>query len=395
MQLSNELKNSSETNQSGTPAILDNISEYDKQMIVKYQSEIEDFSLTISWNPDLKSLDFVKFLVIYKLELLSCKNIIPKLESQTIKRLELTYCDIQSVKDLQLDNLEVLKIYNTQNKLESNTLAQEIVRFKNLKELTLYNCITDCITDFSILSQMTGLTKLCVMQCNLCSTEALRPLTNLEELYPNYNKVGITTLQYFTNLTKLSLLECNLVNIDALRPLVNLDELYLNSNKDIDITTVQYLTNLCKLQLVSCNLVSLDVLRLLKKLEELDIFNNNIVYLLPLVELKEISQLDVKNNKIIDCQAIKLHSNFNNFGLDDQELPTQEELQTANILRDINSPITCLKQMRKISRHIKNENFVFKKKITQQLQVSYNSHEQLVTQAALLLQKMNMYDGCQ
>ncbi|CAL6057018.1 Hypothetical_protein [Hexamita inflata] len=94
--LNQEQKNSSDTNQSEAPETLYNLSEYDKQMIKKYQSKIQNGILTITCNPDLKSFDFMKFLVIYQLELTGCTNIIPKLESQTIKKLEIIDCNINN-----------------------------------------------------------------------------------------------------------------------------------------------------------------------------------------------------------------------------------------------------------------------------------------------------------
>ncbi|CAL6095072.1 Conserved_hypothetical protein [Hexamita inflata] len=348
--VSQEQKNiSATTNQSEAPDKLYNLSEYDKIMIQKYQNKIEDGTLTIYQNQDLKSLDFIRLLKLNKLVLEYCEQMIPKLESQTIKMLKIINCEIESVKDFQLENLEVLEIYNTQNKLESKTLVQEILQFQKLKGLTLYKYITD----FSPLSQI-------------------------------------------TRLSKLSLIECNLYSTEALRPLVNLVELNLNSNYDIDITTVQYLTNLTNLSLRCCNLVSLDALRPLKKLEELDIFNNKIVFLQPLIELKQLSKLNASFNQIIDTESIQQHPNFNYFNLDDQDPPTKEELQTAKILRDINSPITSIKQLQLLSNRVKEINTVFRQKISQQqLQQSNNTHERLLARAAYLFQTLSSFDDCQ
>ncbi|CAL6074852.1 Hypothetical_protein [Hexamita inflata] len=88
------------------------------------------------------------------------------------------------------------------------------------------------------------------------------------------------------------------------------------------------------------------------------------------MELKQLSQLNAEFNKNIDTESIQLHPNFNNFDLDDQKQPTKEELQTANILRDINSPISSLKQICKESSRIKIKTSLSDKK---QLN-SYNSH---------------------
>ncbi|CAL5971766.1 leucine-rich_repeat domain-containing protein [Hexamita inflata] len=255
------------------------------------------------------------------------------------------HCEIQSLKDFWLENLEVLQVYN-QTKLESKTIAQEILRFKKMKELTLHKFTTD----FSPLSKLIGL-------------------------------------------TKLSLWSCDLRNIEALRPLINLEELCLNCN-DIDITTVQYLTNLTILLLACCNLVNIDVLRPLKKLEQLSIYNNKIVYLQPLMELKQLSTLIADRNKIIDIDSTQLHPNFNHFDLGVQEQPTQKEHQVANIIKDINKQISSLKQICKESRRNKYQNIYFRQKITQQLLQSNNNHEEFVARVAILFQKINELD-CQ
>ncbi|CAL6025163.1 leucine-rich_repeat domain-containing protein [Hexamita inflata] len=332
--------------QKNTGDTLDNLSEYDKSKIEKYQSEIEDGILTIQQDPELKSLDFIRLLQLNELVLIQCRNIIPKLESSNIKKIKIGGCFIQGVKDFQLENLEVLWVNNNFEQLESQMLVQEILQFKKLKELELFNWIID----ISPLSQMIRLTKLSLIECELSSTEVLRPLVHLEELCLDGNKVEITTLQYLTKITYLQLVSCNLVNLDALRPL--------------------------------------------KKLEKLDIVDNQIVYLQPLMELKQLSRLYTRFNKIKDIESIQLHPNFDNFNLDEnQELPTNDELEVANILRDINSPITSLKQIYEKSSRIINQNILFRQKINQQLQHSYKSHEQFVVRVALLFQKINAFDG--
>ncbi|CAL5971748.1 Conserved_hypothetical protein [Hexamita inflata] len=349
MQSSSKLlsQETSDTNASEALETLSSISEYEKQMIEKYQSESEYGTLRIQWNPDLKSLNFINTLKVNYLFLYDCKNIVPQLESLNIVTLNISQCQIQSVKGFQLENLEVLTIQHSLiGKLESKTLAQEIIQFKKLKELTLQICITD----FSPLSQLIGLTKLSLIQCELRSTEALRQFVNLEELS-------------------------------------------LNGNGNIDITTLQYLTNLTKLSFLSCKLKSLDALRPLKKLKVLNITWNSVIYIEPLMELKQLS-IFASNNKIINTKSIQQHPNFNQFKLDNQEQPTKEELKTANMMRNINSPITSLKQIYQQSSRIKHQYFSFRQNITQQLQQSYNYHVQFVARVAILFQKINELD-CQ
>ncbi|CAL6074846.1 leucine-rich_repeat domain-containing protein [Hexamita inflata] len=239
---------------------LQTLTEYDKDMIKVYKNKIEDIdTLKISSDKNLKSLDFVKLLNLHKLRLEHCKNIIPKLESMTIIQLQLMNCDIQSVEDFQLENLEVLYIINLFKVLESKKLLLEIVRYTKLKELHLYSWQIN----ISPLAQLTGLTILRLTKCELHSTEALRPLVNLTELNLDYNKVDITQLQYLTNLTILSLWICNLVSLDALRPLI--------------------------------------------KLKNLNIQENKVVCLQPLMELKQLSILNARFNNIINSELIYKH----------------------------------------------------------------------------------------
>ncbi|CAL6003486.1 leucine-rich_repeat domain-containing protein [Hexamita inflata] len=246
---------------------LQTLSEWDWAMIKSYQNQIKDEALRIQSNQDLQNLEFIRFFKITELQLYDCKNIIPKLKNRTIKQLRLNDCDIFSVKDFHLENLEMLHFTNLSRQQKQNKLVQEILQFKKLKSVYLFSFK---IVDVSPLSQMTGLTALCLEDCDIRSTEALRPL-------------------------------------------INLTQLFLDNNKKVDITFIQYLTKLYVLELKSCNLVSIDVLRPLTKLEVLTISTNSIVYIQPLVEMKQLGYLNASYNKILDINVIKQHYNFNKF----------------------------------------------------------------------------------
>ncbi|CAL6082074.1 leucine-rich_repeat domain-containing protein [Hexamita inflata] len=332
-----ENKNNDTSNHSKEPQML---SEFDKTTIKMYQSQIKDETLVINFDSKLTSLDFVKYLQINKLTLTSCKNIIPKLYSQTLKSLQIMNCGIQSLKDFQIENLYTLVIYNISNILESKELFQEILRFQKLTNLALYQWITD----FSPLSQMTRLTTLRLNNCELRSTEVLRSLDNLVELH-------------------------------------------MFDNKNIDITSLQYLTNLMVLNLESCNLISLDAIRPLTKLIYFNISSNLVVYLQPIMDLKQISGLCAINNKIIDSESIKQHQYCQYFDLRNQKQPTTELLKTASTLRSINTPISFLKLMLKQYINLKSK----KLKITEYLQ----KYSQSITQIEFLLQQINMIECCQ
>ncbi|CAL6004032.1 Conserved_hypothetical protein [Hexamita inflata] len=326
---------------------IQSLSEYNNFMIQKYYPRVKDGLLKINSDKELKSLDFIRFLNIDKLLISGCKKIFPKLESKTIKQLELIDCNVFSVQDFILQSLEVLELTNYSRK-EADTLVFEIVNFKILKRLTLYHWIIN----ISPLSQMTRLTKLCLIECEIRSIEALKSLVYLEEL-------------------SLSCSQC----IDI-------------SNKGLDITSIQYLINLTKLSLRQCNLVALDALRPLMKLEELYIYFNNVVYLQPLAELKQLSKLDAEDNSIIDSKTIQ-HLNYQIFDLVNQKCPTKEQLETANIFKSIKSPFISLKLMQKQSKCIKCLSNIFKMKMTENLETQYENRSQFIARAAALLNQTN------
>ncbi|CAL6003462.1 leucine-rich_repeat domain-containing protein [Hexamita inflata] len=207
---------------------LQTLSEWDWAMIKSYQNQIKDEALRIQSNQDLQNLEFIRFFKITELQLYDCKNIIPKLKNRTIKQLRLNDCDIFSVKDFHLENLEMLHFTNLSRQQKQNKLVQEILQFKKLKSVYLFSFK---IVDVSPLSQMTGLTALCLEDCDIRSTEALRPLINLTQLFlDNNKKVDITFIQYLTKLYVLELKSCNLVSIDVLRPLTKLEVLTISTN---------------------------------------------------------------------------------------------------------------------------------------------------------------------
>ncbi|CAL6028333.1 leucine-rich_repeat domain-containing protein [Hexamita inflata] len=322
-------------------------SEYDQRMLQIYQNQIQDETLTINDDQQLKSLDFVKMLNINKLVLNECYNVIPKLESKTITQLEITDCEIKSLKKLQLENLEYLGLYNDEME-ESKILMQEIVRYQKLKELHLYQWII-----------------------------RLNPLIQLQ------------------NLTVLGLNDCQICSTEALRPLVNLVELEMFGNKDIDITQLQYLTKLTYLSLPSCNLVNLDALRALFKLERLDIYNNKIIYIQHLLELQFLSYLYAENNMIQDITCIERHSNFKSFSLNKQKKPTQKEVEEAKIMKDIQNQISILRLMLQQYKKFKLQTQNFRNTVNLHLQKQINNHLQQVTQVMSLFQMMNEFENCQ
>ncbi|CAL6111638.1 leucine-rich_repeat domain-containing protein [Hexamita inflata] len=371
-----------------------NLSKYDKEMIQKYQSLMEDETLIIKKHHTFKSMNFIRYLKITKLVLNSWKNKVPEqLFSNTIKQLEITDSEIFTLQDFQLANLEKLQIKkDNQDIFEFNTLAQDILRFQTLKELYLNNWKRQ--NRIYLFSQHTGITKLVLTFCDLRSFEDLRPLANLEALdvIGNESELDLTPLRHLTKLTGLQLYKFKLVNIDALKHLkLQLKELDLCENNEINITSLQYLTQLTKLSLGYNKVVSLDVLRPLTNLVELHIYANNIVYLQPIMELKQLQKFTTRSNYIIDVDSIQHHPNFKRFELDNEYNPNSIQIKQANILRSINSPITSLKLMHKQNSKVKSQ----KMKMTECIFKQTKSHQQLIARVASLLQQMNAIECCQ
>ncbi|CAL5974108.1 Conserved_hypothetical protein [Hexamita inflata] len=299
--------------------------EYGQKMTDKYLSQIKDETLTIENDPDLTSLQFMRNLNPSQLKLIFCKNIIPTLTSSTIRELEIIYCNVQNLEHYHLENLEVLKLQcYKMDGVECAQILWNIVQFPKLQQLSLFGFVG---VDVAPLSQIAlSITKLSLNYCELKNVDHLKILINLKELNIAYNKyVDITALKDMSQLLALDLSFCSLEQIDTLRSLVNLRDLRIRCNQ-VDITPLQYLSELVRIDLNSCGLYNISTLQYLPNLEEVDITNNSIIYIQPLQELNSIVELDARFNKIVDFHTLQCHPNHNNYHLDFQEQPTNEEM---------------------------------------------------------------------
>ncbi|CAL5979719.1 DUF2252_family protein [Hexamita inflata] len=211
--------------------------------------------------------------------------------------------------------------------------------------------------DITPLQYLTKLTNLNLNYCGTLQVGSLSTLINLKELYLQGNDIeDITALQYLIELTILDLCACKLSNVDGLKSLVNLKELYLNQN-NIDITPLQYLTQLTKLQLQSCGLQSVEALIPLQNLKELDLSHNQIIFAQPLELLQQLKALEMYDNKLIQLPFYFTKFRYiQGYMLDDDKYPTALQIQLANILRNVNAPVTQLnsinRRFRACSRNI-------------------------------------------
>ncbi|CAL6044754.1 leucine-rich_repeat domain-containing protein [Hexamita inflata] len=321
---------------------------YEKYMINKYNINNSNNCLTIYEDNELQSMEFINKFKVTQLSIEKCIKLIPKLNSLSIKQLSLELCNVTSIEELQLKNLEVLILAeNPQNMIKFN--IKNICKFQQLKRLDIsgYNNINaSCI-------QIEGLTTLKICNCGIQSIKMLKTFKNLTELALNNNKnIDIAPLSDLLYLTKLDLGRCNIKNTFTIQKLVHLNELSLYGNQSIEITPLQFLKKITVLSLDSCSLQNIDILQNLVNLQVLYIADNQITYIQPLQKIPLI-YLYTDNNMIIDLQTIEKHTNFEFYVIDCQQKPTQRQISIANKLRNVHLPITVLKQMSQKYRKLK------------------------------------------
>ncbi|CAL5995002.1 leucine-rich_repeat domain-containing protein [Hexamita inflata] len=368
------------------------VKQYEKKMSKRYKNSIFNKILDVQEDNELRSLEFMESFDIQTLKLNFCDNIEPKLNSKTIKELYIIFCNVSDVELLDLVNLEVLQLIEETEYIQTHQpqitqLVDSIaVNYANLKELYLdgYQGI-----QLQPLSQKIKLTKLTLIDCNLKNIDALKSLINLKYYCQYITKIDITPLQFLNQLTSINLAGCALQNVDSLKSLANLKKLVLLGNELIDITSLQFFTTLTFLDLRQCQIQSIDTLKPLINLEVLDISANQIVYSQPLGAFKKLVQCNCEENKIIDFQIIEKLPYFNNFQIFNQQQPTELEVIQANILRNINAPITPLRKIYLLTKMLKTRISVKKSRVEEYLQLQFLNQVNFTSKIASLFQTLN------
>ncbi|CAL6072853.1 leucine-rich_repeat domain-containing protein [Hexamita inflata] len=287
----------------------------EQKMTEKYRNVVVDGSLKIYNDTELTNLQFVQNFDVSSLQLNFCKNLIPKLNSNSIKELYITQCNTQSIEGFHLENLEVLELQDINGVVKhlsdefNSGLLENIIKFKKLKHLSLNG-------------------------------------------YQNININSI--MQIKENITKLQFITCGIKYINVLQHFSNLRELNLSNNKYINITPLQCLKELIVLDLSFCGLDNIQILKYLVRLQELHIQNNSISHIQPLKELNMLFKLNAENNRIIDIQSLEMHPNFNLFYLGFQNSHV-EKLETENIREYLNRTGEYLNQMVNNAMFIQND----------------------------------------
>ncbi|CAL6051511.1 leucine-rich_repeat domain-containing protein [Hexamita inflata] len=376
----------------------------EQKLIDELQNLIENNALKIQCNDDLQNIEFLNNFDIEELQIASCKNIIPKLNNPRIKKISFNYCQIDSLAELELPNLESLQIkdYNVRD-----IFLLGVGEYTKLKELTLngYDLDLELIPKFQF-------TKLELSECNLKNVEVLTQFTQLIDLNLSSNtNIDITPLAQIVHLNILDLSGCNLNNVDVLKSLIFLNDLDLSSNDIIDISPLQFLgqlkelslslnplINICLLQhmkqltvlcLAGCSLVDITYLKPLANLKELYIGYNNIVYLEPLQDLKQIVYLNAERNKIINVSVLKDHLQFSSYRKNGQKEPNAAEIEVANKLRDVNAQITSLRRMSTMHSCLKSKMALQRKQAYDCLQRISQNYSLFIEYVVLLFQQQS------
>ncbi|CAL6036848.1 DUF2252_family protein [Hexamita inflata] len=373
-----------------------NVSEdkFEQYLINEMKNQINDNKLTISYKNDLQSIEFINNFDIDELKIQNCANIIPQLNHNKIKKLELIQCRTKCLKDLQLPNLETLTVLENLYEEEAVTI-ENFGQFQKLEELKL-QCYEYLNLKLICELQLLQLTKLELAACNLTNIELLTQFQQVSSLSLQFNpEIDIRPLSQMIQLTKLILSKCCLKNIDSLKSLVKLQDLDLAYNYNIDIYPVQFLKLLTKLILTNCSLNDLTYLKPLVNLKNLNIASNNIIYLEPLEKLNQIEKLNVVQNRIQDLQVLHNHHNFASYEVSYQSEANQKQIRVANQLRDINCQITSLRNIDKIKSNMKNKITMECCKVEKCLQQIYNIYNQFSGYVASLIQQLNQYQDLQ
>ncbi|CAL6045189.1 Conserved_hypothetical protein [Hexamita inflata] len=260
---------------------------YERQMVNLFKNLVINDEFSIGYNFQINSLKFVQHLNLKKLKLVHSQYVIPDLISDSLTELHLEYCQIQTICDLNAQQLKVLRLPKNMLKNINN-----IKRFKHLHELDLSENIKVNITP---IKELEWLTSLKLTQVTLKNTKAIRNLTNLEELdISNNNGVNTKTIQYLTNLTKLNLAQTNVRKINNLKNLTNLIELNVSYNNIDNICVLQHLNKLRKLNISgNSNILHIYELRYLPDLQDLSFHSGNYIDLTPLKYLTKLTHLSL------------------------------------------------------------------------------------------------------
>ncbi len=227
-----------------------------------------------------------------------------------------------------------------------SALSGALSSLPNLERLYLD---TNSISDVSAISGFTRLRVLLLYNNNISDVSPLSGLTNLEQLYLENNSISdVSALSGLTNLAWLGLSANNISNVSSLSGLPNLRQLFLESNSMSDVSSLSGLNSLLSLTLSSNNISDISALSGLNNLRSLSLFSNNISDISALSSLNNLTSLSLFRNNISDISALSSLTNLRSLSLssnnisDISPLVVNTGLSSGDVVDVRNNPLSTI-----------------------------------------------------
>lgn len=223
---------------------------------------------------------------------------------------------------------------------------------------------------------------------NISDMSVLSSFTTLTKISASGNQVSdISFLQNLQNLQNINFSNNNISNINVLSNLTNIKYLYLDNNQIQDITAIGNLRNLVELSIAGNQITNIDLLTRLAAIENIDVSRNNIAsianfntntsiekinlnynQLQSLSGIDKITNLEVlsaSNNKIEDFSSIGNLSELYNLDLNKNEINSIGILENNSVIEylylDANhiintDPIESMSNLKKVT--IYNQTYI-------------------------------------
>lgn len=169
------------------------------------------------------------------------------------------------------------------------------------------------ISNLTFLERLNNLSKIEIVQNEICDIGSLDKMTNLTSLYLGSNNIDdISPLNRMTNLIELGLYNNQISDISPLEKMINLTNLSIWNNQISDISPLKKMTNLTSLYLSHNNINDISPLNEMTNLIELDLRNNNINDISPINGLTGLTNLWLWGNPISEADVEALERSLLN-----------------------------------------------------------------------------------
>ncbi|CAL5977858.1 leucine-rich_repeat domain-containing protein [Hexamita inflata] len=285
-----------------------------------------------------------------------CSKVVPKLNSDTIKDLNISHCRVESIKEMNLKNLEVLTLNNNFNNYE------ELANYPKLKELKISSTY---IKELSFLNSLNSLTKLTLSSDLIRDISALKQFTNLLHIDLSYNEIkDVSPLEFLTQLTYLNLYCINyrrkVENIQRLKLLVNLEHFNIGNN---DCTDVEFVQNFHKLKCLNLDKVDLTREDCNEGRHDREMDDNNMIYRIHAWQnLTDLIELDLSFIQISDISSLRNLTKIEKLDIKQNIIENISTLQYLTNMKELNisdniiSDISPLRHMKQLSQLYASEN---------------------------------------